>query len=67
MRVSLSGPQSDVVFVPVTALVVAVLFLVASGTGVCASSACTVDTTRVLVQTFTRNYSAGRVAVINRM
>jgi hypothetical protein len=44
----------------VTALVSAVL-LATGGTG------CTADATRTLVQSFVRNYSAGRVAVINRM
>jgi hypothetical protein len=44
----------------VTALVSAVL-LATSGTG------CTADSTRALVQSFARNYSAGHVAVINRM
>jgi hypothetical protein len=44
----------------VTALVAAVL-LAASG------SPCTADATRVLVHSFVRDYSAGRVAVINRM
>ena len=43
-----------------TALVAAVL-LAASG------SPCTADATRVLVHSFARDYSAGRVAVINRM
>jgi hypothetical protein len=51
----------------VTALAGAALLLVASGTGAHASTPCTADATQVLVQSFTRNYSAGRVAVIDRM
>ena len=43
-----------------TALVAAVV-LAASG------STCTADATRVLVRSFARDYSAGRVAAINRM
>ena len=45
----------------------AIVLLVASGTGVRASDGCTADATRVLVHSFVRDYSAGRVAVINRM
>ena len=45
----------------------AILLLVASGTGARASGGCTADTARVLVHSFARDYSAGRVAVINRM
>jgi hypothetical protein len=44
----------------VTALVSAVL-LATSGTG------CTAEATQVLVHSFARNYSAGHVALINRM
>jgi hypothetical protein len=51
----------------VTALVSAVLLLVASGTDGRASSPCTANATRVLIHSFARNYSAGRVAAINRM
>jgi hypothetical protein len=51
----------------VTALISAVLLLATSGTGARASGGCTADATRALVQSFVRNYSAGRVAVINRM
>jgi hypothetical protein len=51
----------------VTALVVAIALLAASGTGARASSGCTADATRTLVHSFVRDYSAGRVAVINRM
>jgi hypothetical protein len=51
----------------VTALAVAALLFVTSGTGARASSGCTADATRTLVRSFARNYSAGRVAVINRM
>jgi hypothetical protein len=43
----------------VTALVGAVVLLVASP--------CSADTTRMLVHSFVRDYSAGRVAAINRM
>jgi hypothetical protein len=43
----------------VTALVGAVALAVASS--------CSADATRVLVHSFVRNYSAGRVAAINRM
>jgi hypothetical protein len=50
----------------VTALA-AIVLLVATSTGARASSACTADATRVLVHSFVRDYSAGRVAVINRM
>ena len=51
-----------------TALVGVILLLAASGTGARASSSgCTGDATRVLIHSFVRNYSAGRVAVINRM
>ena len=50
-----------------TALVGAIVLLVASGTEARASGECTADATRVLVRSFARNYSAGRVAVINRM
>ena len=32
-----------------------------------AKTACTADTTKALIRGFVRNYSAGRVAVINRM
>lgn len=49
------------------ALAGAVLLLVASGAGTRASSSCNADATRVLVHSFVRDYSAGRVAVINRM
>lgn len=45
----------------------AVVVLLAASADARASSACTADATRVLVQSFTRNYSAGRVGVINRM
>ena len=41
--------------------VVAAVVLAASG------STCTADATRVLVRSFARDYSAGRVAAINRM
>jgi hypothetical protein len=45
----------------------AIVLLVASGTGARASTGCTADATRVLIRSFVRDYSAGRVAVINRM
>jgi hypothetical protein len=51
----------------VIALAGAVLLLAASGTGARAGNACTADATRTLIHSFVRNYSAGRVAVINRM
>jgi hypothetical protein len=44
----------------VTALVAAALLAAGGGQ-------CTADATRVLVHSFARDYSAGRVAVINRM
>jgi hypothetical protein len=40
---------------------------VASGTGAHASSACSAATTKTVIRSFVRNYSSGRVAVINRM
>jgi hypothetical protein len=49
------------------ALAGAVLLLVVSGTGARTSGGCTADATRTLVQSFVRDYSGGRVAVINRM
>jgi hypothetical protein len=48
-------------------LVGAVVLLVAGGQPALAKTACTAETGKALVHAFTRNYSAGRVAVINRM
>src|ERR671925_899081 len=50
--------------------VVGAVILVAGGQpvqGRGAKAACTAGTTKTLIQAFTRNYSAGHVAVINRM
>src|ERR671933_1346112 len=47
--------------------VLAAVLAAPAGNAETRSSACTADATRALVQSFTRNYSAGRVAVINRM
>ena len=50
-----------------TAFAAAVLLLVTSGPGASASRGCTADATRALVHSFVRNYTAGRVGVIDRM
>jgi hypothetical protein len=54
----------------VLGLVGSVVLLVASGQpaqGRGAKTTCTAGTTKALIRAFTRNYSAGRVAVIDRM
>ena len=47
--------------------VLAAVFAAPAGNAETRTSACTADVTRVLVHSFARSYSAGRVAVINRM
>src|ERR687886_910204 len=46
---------------------VAVVLAAPAGAAETRASACTADATRVLVQSFARSYSSGRVAAINRM
>ena len=47
--------------------VLAAVLAAPAGNAETRTSACTADATRVLVHSFARSYSAGRVAVINRM
>ena len=49
------------------AALLAVLAALAGNAAQTRASACTADATRALVHSFARSYSAGRVAVINRM